>query len=119
MENNQTGKVEYGAGRSRDAWYLWEKGHVGVMPYINDLFLINAEPLLSSMNADELEIVPIPKSPIGKSTTEMHVRGLGLCSTTTDPEKIKAAWKFIRFISGPKAEKEMVRVYIEYYGHYI
>ena len=119
-ENNHTGKVEYGAGRSRDAWYLWEKGHVGmVMPYINDL-LINAEPLLSSMNADELGIVPIPKSPIGKSTTEMHVRGLGLCSTTTDPEKIKAAWKFIRFISGPKAEKEMVRVYIENgYGHYI
>ena len=33
------------------------------MPYINDL-LINAEPLLSSMNPDELGIVPIPKSQI-------------------------------------------------------
>ena len=89
------------------------------MPYINDL-LINAEPLLSGMNPQELGIVPIPKSPIGQSTTEMHVRGLGLCATTADPDKIKAAWKFIRFIASPEAEKEMVRVYVENgYGNYL
>ena len=115
-----SGKSVYGAARIRDAWYLWEKGRVGmVMPYINDL-LINAEPLLSGMNPQELGIVPIPKSPIGQSTTEMHVRGLGLCATTTDPDKIKAAWKFIRFIASPEAEKEMVRVYVENgYGNYL
>ena len=97
-----------------------KKGRVGmVMPYINDL-LINAEPLLSSMNPDELGIVPIPKSPIGKSTTEMHVRGLGICATTLNPDVIDAAWKFIRFISSNEAEKEMLEVYVDNgYGNYI
>ena len=115
-----TGKIRYGAGRMQDAWYLWEKGRVGmVMPYINDL-LINAEPLLSGMNPEELGIVPIPQSPLGDSTTEMHVRGLGLCAATSNPEVIRAAWKFIRFIVSSEAEREMVRVYVENgYGSYI
>ncbi len=118
--NSKTQETMYGSGRVRDAWYLWEKGRVGmVMPYINDL-LINAEPLLSSMNPDELGIVPIPKSPIGKSTTEMHVRGLGICAITSNPDVIDAAWKFIRFISSNEAEKEMLKVYVDNgYGNYI
>jgi ABC-type sugar transport system permease subunit/ABC-type glycerol-3-phosphate transport system substrate-binding protein len=118
--NRRTGKINHGAGRTRDAWHLWDKGRVGmVLLYMNDL-MMSADSHLSGLNPDELGLVPIPRSPVGTSTTELHLRGLGICATTTEPEMIRAAWQFIRFISGPEAEKAMIRVYVENgYGSYI
>ena len=114
------GNTQYGVGRSREAWHLWDKGRVGMaLLYINDI-LLNMDPLLAGLNPEELGLIPIPTSPQGKSITELHMRGLGICATTTDPEKIKAAWRFIRFVGSPEAEKVLVRTYVENgYGSFI
>ena len=116
---NNEGEEFFGVGRTEAAWPLWNKGRIGmVFLYINDL-LINADTNLSALNPEELGIVPIPKAPSGKQTTELHVRGLGICATTPK-EKVLATWRFIRFVGSPEAQKEIVRVYIENgYGSYI
>ena len=91
----------------------WDKGQIGmVMLYMSDM-LINIDSHISSMNPDEVGLVPVPASPEGTSITELHMRVLGIWATTTDPEKIDAAWKFIRFVGSPEAEKEVVRTYVE------
>ncbi len=115
-----TGETRYGVGRSRDVWYLWDKGRVGMaFLYMNDL-LFNMDSHIAGLNPEELGLVPVPRSPIGVSTTELHMRGLGICATTKDPEKIKAAWRFIRFVGSPEAKKVVVQTYVENgYGSYI
>ncbi len=115
-----SGKIRYGVGRSRDSWHLWDKGRIGMaFLYMNDL-LLNMDSHIAGLNPEEVGLIPVPKSPIGKSITELHMRGLGICATTTDPEQIKAAWRFIRFVGSPEAKKEIVRTYVENgYGSFI
>jgi len=115
-----SGKARYGVGRSRDSWHLWDKGRIGmVFLYMNDL-LLNMDSHIAGLNPEEVGLVPIPRSPRGTSITELHMRGLGICATTTDPEQIKAAWRFIRFVGSPEAKREIVRTYVENgYGGFI
>ena len=110
---DDNGNQRYGVGVSDEAWPIWDRGRVGMaMLYINDV-LINVDDHISSMNSDELGLVPVPVAPSGKSLTELHVRGLGICATTEDPNKIAAAWKFLRFVGSPEAEKVVVQTYVE------
>jgi multiple sugar transport system permease protein len=115
-----TGETRYGVGRTRDAWHLWDKGRVGmVLLYANDT-LINMDSHISGLNPSEVGLVPVPRAPSGKSITELHMRGVGICATTKDPGRVDAAWKFIRFVGGPEAEKAMIRTYVENgYGSFI
>ena len=114
------GVVRYGVGCSRDAWNIWDKGRVGMaLLYMNDV-LMNIDDHISAMNPESVGLLPVPKSPTGQSVTELHVRGLGISATTEDPEKIRAAWQFIRFVGSPEAEKVVVRTYVENgYGSFI
>lgn len=110
---DSNGKQRFGVGVSDEAWPIWDRGRIGMaLLYINDI-LINVDDHISSMSPDELGLVPVPVAPSGKSITELHVRGLGICATTEDPEKIDAAWKFLRFVGGPEAERVIVRTYVE------
>jgi len=115
-----SGTTRYGVGRSRDSWHLWDKGQIGMaFLYMNDL-LMNMDSHIAGLNPEEVGLVPIPRSPRGKSITELHMRGLGICATTTDPAQIKAAWRFIRFVGSPEAKREVVRTYVENgYGGFI
>ena len=117
---DSSGEQRYGVGRSREAWHLWDKGRVGMaLLYMNDV-LMNMDEHISSMNPEEVGLVPVPKSPIGKSITELHVRGLGICATTEDPDLIRATWAFIRFVGSPEAQRVIVKTYIENgYGSFI
>lgn len=114
------GEVRYGVGCSRDAWNIWDKGRVGMaLLYMNDV-LMNIDDHISAMNPESVGLLPVPKSPTGQSVTELHVRGLGISATTEDPEKIRAAWQFIRFVGSPEAEEVVVRTYVENgYGSFI
>lgn len=116
----RSGKLRYGVGRTRDAWYLWDKGRVGmVLLYMNDM-LMNLDSHISGLNPSEVGLVPVPAAPSGKSITELHMRGLGICATTKDAAKIQAAWKFIRFVGSDAAQREVVRTYVENgYGRFI
>jgi multiple sugar transport system permease protein len=117
----KTGKTMYGAGGTTDnIWWLWDKGQVGMaFLYINQT-LINYDSHISGLNPEEVGIVPIPKSPKGLSITELQTRGMGICVTTQDPEKMDAAWKFIRFVGSPEAREAIVRTYVENgYGRFI
>jgi multiple sugar transport system permease protein len=110
---NAEGKKRYGVGVSDDAWPIWDRGRVGMaLLYINDI-LINLDNHISNMSPDELGLVPVPRAPSGDSITELHMRGLGICATTENPEKIAAAWKFIRFVGSPEAEHAVVKTYVE------
>ena len=117
---DSSGEQRYGVGRSREAWHLWDKGRVGMaLLYMNDV-LMNMDEHISAMNPEEVGLVPVPKSPIGKSITELHVRGLGICATTEDPDLIRATWAFIRFVGSPEAQRVIVKTYIENgYGSFI
>jgi len=116
----RSGKTHYGVGRSRESWHLWDKGQIGMaFLYMNDL-LLNMDSHVAGLNPEEVGLVPVPRSPRGKSITELHMRGLGICATTTDPEQIRAAWRFIRFVGSPEAKREIVRTYVENgYGSFI
>ena len=111
---DEDGQQRYGVGMSSgEAWSIWDRGRIGMgLLYINDI-LINADDHISNMSPEELGLAPIPFAPSGKSITELHVRGLGICATTEDPEKIAAAWKFLRFVGSPAAERVIVQTYIE------
>ncbi|MBL6837990.1 MAG: extracellular solute-binding protein, partial [Puniceicoccaceae bacterium] len=107
------GEQRYGVGVSDEAWPIWDRGRIGMaLLYMNDT-LINVDDHVSSMSPGELGMVPVPVSPAGKSLTELHVRGLGICATTEDPQKIDAAWKFLRFVGSPDAERVIVQTYVE------
>ena len=107
------GKQRYGVGVSDEAWPIWDRGRIGMaLLYMNDT-LINVDDHVSSMSPDELGMVPVPVAPTGKSLTELHVRGLGICATSEDPERIAASWKFIRFVGSPDAERVIVKTYVE------
>jgi ABC-type sugar transport system permease subunit/ABC-type glycerol-3-phosphate transport system substrate-binding protein len=111
---DKDGQQRYGVGMSSgEAWSIWDRGRIGIgLLYINDI-LINADDHISSMSPGELGLVPVPFAPSGKSITELHVRGLGVCATTEDPEKIAASWKFLRFVGSPAAERVIVQTYVE------
>ena len=111
---DEDGKQRYGVGMSSgEAWSIWDRGRIGMsLLYINDI-LINADDHISSMSPGELGLVPVPFAPSGQSITELHVRGLGVCATTEDPEKIAASWKFLRFVGSPAAERVIVQTYVE------
>ncbi len=117
---DSSGEQRFGVGRSREAWHLWDKGRVGMaLLYMNDV-LMNMDEHISAMNPEEVGLIPVPKSPIGKSITELHVRGLGICATTEDPDLIRATWAFIRFVGSPEAQRIIVKTYIENgYGSFI
>jgi multiple sugar transport system permease protein len=111
---DEDGEQRYGVGMSSgEAWSIWDRGRIGMgLLYINDI-LINADDHISSMSPGELGLVPVPFAPSGQSITELHVRGLGVCATTEDPEKIAASWKFLRFVGSPAAERVIVQTYVE------
>ena len=111
---DEDGQQRYGVGMSSgEAWSIWDRGRIGMgLLYINDI-LINADDHISSMSPGELGLVPVPFAPSGQSITELHVRGLGVCATTEDPEKIAASWKFLRFVGSPAAERVIVQTYVE------
>ena len=110
---DSNGNQRYGVGVSDEAWPIWDRGRIGMaLLYMNDI-LINVDDHISSMSPDELGLVPVPIAPSGKSLTELHVRGLGICATTEDPQKIAASWKFLRFVGSPDAEKVIVQTYVE------
>ena len=111
---DEDGQQRYGVGMSSgEAWSIWDRGRIGMgLLYINDI-LINADDHISSMSPGELGLVPVPFAPSGQSITELHVRGLGVCATTEDPEKIAASWKFMRFVGSPAAERVIVQTYVE------
>jgi ABC-type sugar transport system permease subunit/ABC-type glycerol-3-phosphate transport system substrate-binding protein len=115
-----TGKQRYGIGHTANPWQQWTRGRLGMtFLYINDT-LINIDDLISSSTANEVGLVPVPQSYAGTSTTELHVRGLGITTTTTDPEIIRAAWRFVRFVGSPEAQSAVVRTYVENgYGRFI
>jgi ABC-type sugar transport system permease subunit/ABC-type glycerol-3-phosphate transport system substrate-binding protein len=117
---DERGNQRYGVGLSDEAWPTWDRGRIGMaLLYINDI-LINLDDRISSMSPEELGLVPIPVAPSGKSVTELHVRGLGICATTEDPDRMDAAWKFLRFVGSPDAERVIVRTYVENgYASYI
>ena len=95
---DEDGEQRYGVSMSSASLDQWDRGRIGMsLLYINDI-LINADDHISSMSPGELGLVPVPFAPSGKSITELHVRGLGVCATTEDPEKIAASWKFLRFV---------------------
>ena len=111
---DEDGEQRYGVGvSSGEAWSIWDRGRIGMgLLYINDI-LINADDHISSMSPGELGLVPVPFAPSGQSITELHVRGLGICATTEDPEKIAASWKFLRFVGSPAAERVIIQTYVE------
>ena len=111
---DEDGEQRYGVGMSSgEAWSIWDRGRIGMgLLYINDI-LINADDHISSMSPGELGLVPVPFAPSGQSITELHVRGLGICATTEDPEKIAASWKFLRFVGSPAAERVIIQTYVE------
>ena len=115
-----SGRQRYGIGHTTNPWLQWTRGRLGMtLLYINDT-LINIDDLISGMSPDDVGLVPVPAGPSGDSITELHVRGLGITTTTTDPELIRAAWRFVRFVGSPEAERVVVRTYVENgYGRFI
>lgn len=56
---------------------------------------------------------PVPKGPTGLRGSEINAGILGIFSGVKDPAKQEAAWNYIRFITGPEAERIQVDTLVE------
>ena len=67
----------------------------------------------SDLNPTVLGIAPLPAGPTGIKASEINAGMWGMSTQITDPEVRKAAWEYIKFICGPKADEIRTRSYIE------
>ena len=64
---------------------------------------------------------PVPKGPTGERGSEFNSMMTGIyVGLENDPQKLDAAWEYIRFYDGPEARKIRARVFVENgFGEYV
>jgi len=117
----RTGQHIRGVGENNaDIWIQWYRGKVGMILLTSNDILMNYNLWLNTMNYDELGIAKIPASPIGKRTTELYLRIMGIIANTRDPRVRDAAWKYIRFIGSSEGRRVSVDTYVQNnFGRYV
>ena len=67
----------------------------------------------SDLNPSLLGIAPLPAGPTGIKANEINAGMWGMSTQIKDPRVRRAAWEYIKFMSGPKADEIRTRSYVE------
>ena len=109
-----TGKKLRGIGLfNGENWSKWYRGEIGMILLTANDILMNYNTWMNTLNYDEVGIARIPASPLGKSTTELYLRLMGIISTTADAQVRDAAWKYIRFVGSNEGRRVSVDTYVQ------
>jgi len=67
----------------------------------------------SDLNPSLLGIAPLPAGPTGIKANEINAGMWGISSQIKDPKVRRAAWEYIKFVTGPKSDEIRTRSYVE------
>lgn len=67
----------------------------------------------SDLNPSLLGMAPLPAGPTGIRANEINAGMWGISSQIKDPKVRRAAWEYIKFVTGPKADEIRTRCYVE------
>ncbi len=99
------GVASYTNNRTEDI----RRGKIGMwMAYSQDVVATT-----SDLNPSLLGIAPLPAGPTGIKANEINAGMWGISSQIKDPKVRRAAWEYIKFITGPKADEIRTRSYVE------
>lgn len=106
----RNGKTYYGVASYSSNWSQDIKlGKIGMwMAYSQDVVATQ-----SDLNPSLLGIAPLPAGPTGIKANEINAGMWGISSQIKDPRVRRAAWEYIKFVTGPKADEIRTRSYVE------
>ena len=90
---DETGETRrgYSTKDASDAGTKWNRGQIGMMfGYID-------EKMFTTLNPDQVGIIPVPLGPTGIRAAELNSRMMGLFSQIPEPAVRDAAWEYMRF----------------------
>jgi len=67
----------------------------------------------SDVNPSLLGIAPLPAGPTGIKANEINAGMWGMSTQIKDPRVRRAAWEYIKFMTGPKADAIRTKSYVE------
>lgn len=112
---------------TRDPWTRDGKTYSGVASYNSNysqdmklgkiaMWLAYSQDAVSTqsdLNPAVLGIAPLPAGPTGIKANEINAGMWGMSSQIKDPKVKRAAWEYIKFMTGPKADEIRTRSYVE------
>lgn len=112
---------------TRDPWTRNGKRYLGVASYNSNFaqdlkvgkiamwitYSQDAVATSSDLNPSLLGIAPLPAGPTGIKANEINAGMWGMSSQIKDPRVRKAAWQYIKFMTGPRADEIRTRSYVE------
>lgn len=106
----RNGKTYYGVAAYSSNWGQDVKlGKIGMwMGYSQDVIATS-----SDLNPSLLGIAPLPAGPTGIKANEINAGMWAISSQIKDPRVRRAAWEYIKFVTGPKADEIRTRTYVE------
>jgi len=78
------------------------------LSYSNDAVTNNSE-----LNPSLIGVAPLPAGPTGIRANELNAGMWGMSTQIKDPRVRRAAWEYIKFMCGPKADEIRTRSYVE------
>lgn len=107
----RNGKTYYGVASYLSTSYQEEIKHGKLAMWFADTY--DAITTRSDVNPSVLGIAPLPAGPAGVKASEVNAGMWGMSSQIKDPRVRKAAWEYIKFMCGPKADEIRTRSYVE------
>jgi len=107
----RNGKTYYGVAEYSSSSYTDEVKHDKLAMWFEDTN--DSVATQSEVNPNLLGIAPLPAGPTGIKASEINAGMWGMNSQITDPEVRKAAWEYIKYMCGPKADEVRTRSYVE------
>lgn len=107
----RNGKTYYGVANYLSTPYQEEIKRGRLAMWFADTY--DAITTRSDVNPSLLGIAPLPAGPTGIKASEVNAGMWGMSSQIKDPRVRKAAWEYIKFMCGPKADEIRTRSYVE------
>ncbi|MCX6344922.1 MAG: extracellular solute-binding protein [Armatimonadetes bacterium] len=120
--------LEYFAKMTKGEWTRNGKTYHGVANYLSGDYkqeiklgklamwfadTYDAVTTRSEVNPSLLGVAPLPAGPTGIKANQINAGMWAMSSQIKDPRVREAAWQYIKFMSGPKAEEIRTRSYVE------
>lgn len=104
VKDGREGPLAY---RGADVGVRWENGQIAM------IFSYLGSGELTGVNPQLIGVAPVPRGPGGVSSAEVNARMYGIFAGQRDPAIRRAAWEYIKFMSGPEARRVFTESMVE------
>ncbi len=104
VKDGREGPLAY---RGADVGVRWENGQIAM------IFSYLGSGELTGVNPQLIGVAPGPRGPGGVSSAEVNARMYGIFAGQRDPAIRRAAWEYIKFMSGPEARRVFTESMVE------